>query len=266
MISPTRASLRTSALVEVAWALVLSAFSAQDDVVYGLTRACRRSSIEGADRVIGLFINTVPVQGQATLRVAGAGIMPPTARAAVSSCAVTNTRQLVDILRFSEVPRGQSLFDSIIVFNSQTDDARLKSFGEEWQRRDFALHDQTNFPFNVMAYDGPQLTFKLSYDTSCFAPASVERIADLLQAILVAIADQPEAKLGDLPRLPSQDARFDTADLERYRQTAAGAALCARGLRSAGRSHTRQGGACRRRLARSPTANWIGAPTTSPRR
>ena len=30
-----RASLRTSVFVEAAWALVLSAFSAQDDVVYG---------------------------------------------------------------------------------------------------------------------------------------------------------------------------------------------------------------------------------------
>ena len=52
---------------------------------------------------------------------------------------------LVDILRASEVNRGQSLFNSIIVFNSQTDDARLKSLGPEWQRREFMLHDQTNF-------------------------------------------------------------------------------------------------------------------------
>ena len=50
------------AAAELTWALVLSAFSAQDDVVYGLTRACRRSSIEGADRVLGLFINTVPMR------------------------------------------------------------------------------------------------------------------------------------------------------------------------------------------------------------
>ncbi|WP_407155120.1 MupA/Atu3671 family FMN-dependent luciferase-like monooxygenase [Bradyrhizobium sp. STM 3557] len=200
-----RESLRTSVFVEVAWALVLAAFSAQDDVVYGLTRACRRSSIDGADRVIGLFINTVPVR-----------IKLPSDLSALDLCREQREQRvelrrfehtpLVDILRVSEVPRGQSLFESIIVFNSQTDDARLKSFGEEWQRRDFKLHDQTNFPFNVMAYDGPQLTFKLSYDTGCFAPAAVERVADLLQAILVAIADNPESRLGDLPRLPSQDA------------------------------------------------------------
>ena len=199
-----RASLRTSVLVEVAWSLVLSAFSAQEDVVYGLTRAGRRSSMEGADRAIGLFINTVPIR-----------VKLPSELPVLELCCQLREQHLelrqfehtplVDILRFSEVPRGQSLFDTIIVFNSQTDDARLKSFGPEWRRRDFALHDQTNFPLNVMAYDGPQLTFKLSYDTNSFEPVAAERIGDLFQAILIAIADQPEARLGDLPRLPSQD-------------------------------------------------------------
>ena len=201
-----RTSLRPSVLVEAAWALVLSAFSAQDDVVYGVTRACRRSSVKDADRILGLFINTVP------MRVRLHSALP-----VLELCRQLREQQaelrrfehtpLVDILRASGVGRGQSLFDSIIVFNSRTDDARLKSFGPEWQRREFMLHDQTNFPFNVMAYDGPQLTFKLSYDAGTFEPAAVERIADLLQAILVAIADHPEVSLGDLPRLPSQDAQ-----------------------------------------------------------
>jgi len=211
-----RTSLRTSTIIEAAWALVLSAFSAQDDVIYGVTRACRRSSIDGADRILGLFINTVPIR-----------VRLPSDLPVLDLCRQLREQQielrqfehtpLVDILRASEVSRGQSLFDSIIVFNAQTDDARLKSFGPEWQRREFMLHDQTNFPFNVMAYDGPQVTFKLSYDTSCFTPAAVERIADLLQAILVAIADQPESRLGDLPRMPSQDAR---STLEIWNDTA----------------------------------------------
>ena len=201
------ASVRTPVIVEAAWALVLSAFSARDDVVYGLTRACRRSSIEGAERVLGLFINTLPIRAK----------LLPSDLPALDLCRQLRDQQvelrrfehtpLVDVLRLSEVPRGQPLFDSIIVFNSETNDARMKSFGPEWQRRDFTLHNQTNFPFTVIAYDGPQLSFKLSYDKSAFAPAAVERIADLMQAILVAIADRPETRLGDLPRLPSQDAQ-----------------------------------------------------------
>jgi hypothetical protein len=111
-----RASLRTSVFVEAAWALVLSAFSAQDDVTYGITRACRRSSIQGADRVLGLFINTVPMR-----------VKLPSELPALELCRKLRYQQtelrrfehtpLVDILRVSEVSRGQSLFDSIIVFN-----------------------------------------------------------------------------------------------------------------------------------------------------
>lgn len=200
------ASVRTPVIVEAAWALVLSAFSAQDDVVYGLTRACRRSTIEGAERVLGLFINTLPVRAKL-----------PSGLSVLDLCRQLRDQQvelrrfehtpLVDVLRLSEVPRGQSLFDSIIVFNPETNDARLKSFGQEWQGRGATLHNQTNFPFTVIAYDGPQLSFKLSYDQNCFTAAAVERVADLMQALLVAIADRPETRLGDLPRLPSQDAR-----------------------------------------------------------
>lgn len=200
-----RSSLRTSVFVEAAWALVLSAFSAQDDVVYGLTRACRRSSIPGAPRVIGLFINTVPIRVRLAPDLSALDLCRQLGEQRVELRRFEHT-PLVDILALSEVPRGQPLFQSIIVFNSQTDDARLKSFGPEWQGRDVKLHDQTNFPFNVMAYDGPRLSFKLSYDTGCFERSAVERIADLLQAILVALAETPDARICDLPRLPSQDA------------------------------------------------------------
>ena len=200
------ASVRTPVIVEAAWALVLSAFSARDDVVYGMTRACRRSSIEGAERILGLFINTLPVRAKLPSELPVLDLCRQLRDQQVELRRFEHT-PLVDVLRLSEVPRGQSLFDSIIVFNAETNDARLKSFGQDWQHRGFTLHNQTNFPFTVIAYDGPQLSFKLSYDTKCFASASVERIADLMQAILVAIADRPEARLGDLPRLPSQDAR-----------------------------------------------------------
>src|SRR5262249_29037111 len=126
-----RASLRTSVLVEAAWALVLSAFSAQDDVVYGLTRACRRSSIAGADRGVALVSNTVPMRVKVSAELPVLELCRQLRDQQVELRRFEHT-PLVDILRASEVNRGQSLFDSIIVFNSQTDDARLKSFGPEW--------------------------------------------------------------------------------------------------------------------------------------
>ncbi len=202
-----RAGLRTSTIIEAAWALVLSAFSGRDDVVFGVTRTCRRSSIEDADRVVGLFINTLPVRVKLDGDVSALELCQQLRRNQVDTRAFEHS-PLPDVLRHSELPRTQTLFDTIIVFNGETNDARFKAFGPEWKNRHFKLHDQTNFPFNVMAYDGPQITFKLSYDTSCFSRSAAERIGDLLHGLLGAIADNPDAKIGDLPRLPSQDARL----------------------------------------------------------
>ncbi|MFA5956078.1 MupA/Atu3671 family FMN-dependent luciferase-like monooxygenase [Hyphomicrobium sp.] len=202
-----RAGLRTSTVIEAAWALVLSAFSGRDDVTFGVTRTCRRSSIQDADRIVGLFINTLPVRAKLPSDLSALELCQQLRRNQVEMRGFEHS-PLHDVLRHSDLPRSQSLFDTIIVFNAQTNDARFKSFGPQWQHRHFKLHDQTNFPFNVMAYDGPQVTFKLSYDTGCFSRSAAERIADLLQSLLEAIVDNPDAKISDLPRLPSQDARL----------------------------------------------------------
>ena len=198
---------RPSTFVDAAWALVLSAFSGEDEVVFGVTRACRRSSIPGAQSIIGLFINTVP------LRVRVSNDTPlldflQELRADQQALRPFENTPLVDVLPCSAVPRGTPLFDTIIVFNDAENDARLKAFGDTWSKRDFELHDQTNFSMNVMAYDGPELSFKLSYDRRRFERSTVERIGGLLTSVLGAMAATPEARLGALPRLPAEDLRM----------------------------------------------------------
>ena len=160
---------------------LLAAFSGETDVVYGVTRACRRSSITGAESIIGLFINTVPMRAQVAPDKPLLALLDELRTAQQALRAFENT-PLVDVLACSEVPRGKPLFDTIIVFNDAENDARLKGFGAEWATRDFELHDQTNVPMNVMAYDGPELSFKLSYASNRFERGTVERIAELLGA------------------------------------------------------------------------------------
>jgi natural product biosynthesis luciferase-like monooxygenase protein len=199
--------VRVSTYVAAAWALVLRAFSGQDDVVFGSTRACRRSSIPGADAIVGLFINTVPVRAQAADEMPLREFLHGLRQDQQALRPFENT-PLVDVLSCAAVPRGTPLFETIIVFNDAENDARLKSFGDRWAARSFELHDQTNFPMNVMAYDGPELSFKLSYERRRFERASVERIASLLTAILEAMAAKPGTTLSELPRLPADDLRL----------------------------------------------------------
>jgi hypothetical protein len=54
--------LTLNTLVQGAWALLLSRYSGEEEVVFGATRACRQSALPGADAMVGLFINTLPVR------------------------------------------------------------------------------------------------------------------------------------------------------------------------------------------------------------
>src|SRR5207247_7701069 len=48
-------------LVAGAWALLLHRYTGDDDVVFGVTRACRRSALPDADEVFGMLMHTLPL-------------------------------------------------------------------------------------------------------------------------------------------------------------------------------------------------------------
>src|SRR5262249_53216849 len=54
--------LTVNTLLQGAWALLLGHYYDRDDVVFGVTRAGRHATVEGAESMVGLFINTLPLR------------------------------------------------------------------------------------------------------------------------------------------------------------------------------------------------------------
>jgi natural product biosynthesis luciferase-like monooxygenase protein len=196
--------LRIPIFIEAAWGLVLSAFSGEDDVVFGSTRACRRSALPGNDSTVGLFINTLPVRARIEPDSPCLSLLKDLRVQQIATRSVEHT-PLVDVQSASEIPRGTQLFDTLVVVNDVHNDTRLKALGGAWLARDFDWHDQTSFPLSLMAYGDPRIHFKLSYDLRRFDDLAMERVADLTQAILEAMALDPSQPLAALPRLPAMD-------------------------------------------------------------
>ncbi|MBV8744416.1 MAG: non-ribosomal peptide synthetase, partial [Xanthobacteraceae bacterium] len=109
--------LTLSTIVQGAWSLLLSRYSNETDVIFGVTRACRRSTIEGAEAMVGVFINTLPMRVRVNPETRLVPWLKELRAQSIAMRAYEHT-PLEDVQRWSDIRAGKSLFDSILVFEN----------------------------------------------------------------------------------------------------------------------------------------------------
>lgn len=187
-------------VVQAAWALLLSRYSGEDDVLFGAVRACRHGSVAGAESIVGLMINTVP------LRVS----CPPTARVGdwLRELRVRWLEMrphehvsLPSLRQWSEVPPGAPLFETVLSYQEPSWDAVLRAQGGAWARREFDIFNETNQPLALDVAAGASLQLRATYQAARFTPAAIDRLLEHLANLLLALAAHPDGALVDLPML-----------------------------------------------------------------
>lgn len=104
--------LTLNTLIQGAWALLLSRYSGEEDIVFGTTVSGRPPTLAGSDSMIGLFINTLP----ARVFVDAENALIPWLQQLQAQQAEARQYEyspLVEIHGCSEVPRSLPLFESI---------------------------------------------------------------------------------------------------------------------------------------------------------
>ncbi|SFY16281.1 amino acid adenylation domain-containing protein [Pseudomonas sp. NFACC49-2] len=189
--------------IQGAWALLLSRYSGNRDVLFGVTVAGRPTDLAGVEEMVGLFINSLPlridVDPQAPVADWLQALLSHNARLREHESA-----SLVDIQRCSQVPRGQQLFDSLVVFeNAPLDISSVQLDAFSIDIYEDRVH--TNFPMTVVLYPGDRLGIRLSYDSQRFTTATVQRMLGHLVQLLSGMLEAPQAPLGSLHMLPEAE-------------------------------------------------------------
>ncbi|MEI8212293.1 MAG: amino acid adenylation domain-containing protein [Planctomycetota bacterium] len=185
-------------ILQGAWASILSLYSGTDDVVFGATRACRRTSVNGADSMVGLFINTLPVR--ARLR-GSASLKEWLQELRAQWVAMRDHEQtpLTLVRQWSDVPADESLFESIVVFEKFSLQDSLRVGSGHWGNRSFRLLGNTNYPLIVAGYGGSRLRIELTYDRRRIADDIVLGIQKRMQIWLEEVASNPGRTLAEVP-------------------------------------------------------------------
>ncbi|MFN8474509.1 MAG: amino acid adenylation domain-containing protein [Anaerolineae bacterium] len=201
-----RSQVTLNTLLQGAWAILLSRYSGEDDVLFGATVAGRPAELAGVDEMVGIFINTLP----ARVSVLPNAELLSWLRSLQAQQALAREYEYTPLVLaqgWSEVPRGRFLFETLVVFESYPGN----NPGEgEWAGVQVSMDgyfSRTNYPLALTVYPGDELGLELTYALDRFDAASIERLLAHLEVILVGMAADPKARLMDVPLLTEDERR-----------------------------------------------------------
>ncbi|MFM9500381.1 non-ribosomal peptide synthetase, partial [Streptomyces galilaeus] len=180
-----------------AWARVLATVSGRDDVVFGTVLFGRMNAGVGADRVPGLFINTLPVRVR--VGAVGVGEALEGVRDQLAELLVHEHAPLTLAQQASGIPGGSPLFTSL--FNYRHSRRRAAAPGPESDSapggvRMLLSRDATNYPVAV-SVDDQESRFALIVDA--VDPVDGQALCRLLHTCLdnlvTALEDHPGSSL-----------------------------------------------------------------------
>lgn len=203
--------LTLNSTVQFAWTILLSRLTDRGDVVYGTIVTGRPEQISGVERMIGLFLNTIPVVF---------GVDPSASVAAEAARLQRESAAMRDVgyLSLSSVQRAagySSLFDTMFVFqNAPMDDAVGANTVAGVTFRPMMAKNLTHYPLTVVAHvheDELAVVVEAMRESVPYLP---DDIGAAMLAVLRRLPDSGELPTEDLDVLPDAaraEARlFDT--------------------------------------------------------
>ncbi|WP_280299930.1 non-ribosomal peptide synthetase [Nocardia abscessus] len=191
--------LTLNSVVQFAWTILLSRLTDRRDVVYGTIVTGRPEQISGVERMIGLFLNTIPVVFRTD---PAAPVASECARLQRESAAMRD----VGYLSLSSVQRAagySSLFDTMFVFqNAPMDDAVGANTVGGVTFRPMMAKNLTHYPLTVVSHvHGDELAVVVEAVRES-VPYLPDDIGAAMLAVLRRLPDAADLRTDDLDVLP----------------------------------------------------------------
>jgi amino acid adenylation domain-containing protein len=193
-----------STIVQAAWAVLLGRCTQDEEVVFGTTVSGRPVDLPEADRMIGLFINTLPVRVRLPEELP-IGDWLKSLHRQLAEMRQYEYSSLVDIQGWSQVPRSQPLFETLVVYENYPIQQTVGDLPSDIEIQDLCSGEQTNYPLNLIAGKSDRLMLKILYDTRRFTESRVQRMLGHLQTILAGFRANPDSLVSDLQILTAAE-------------------------------------------------------------
>ncbi|WP_017328293.1 non-ribosomal peptide synthetase [Synechococcus sp. PCC 7336] len=207
--------LTLNTIAQGAWALLLSCYTGETDIVYGTASSGRPPEIPNVNAIVGLFLSTLPVR----VRIDPDAPLVDWLQSLQIQQAESRQYEYTPLSRiqsYSELPPSTPLFDSLLVFSNTPSESASSSPTGSLALVERDEFEKTNYPITVLISPGTNLTVELLYDRERVNGDSAKQLLEHYRTLLAEIAIAPHCPLSEItPAAP------DRAQQTLWNQTAA---------------------------------------------
>ncbi|WP_025028876.1 non-ribosomal peptide synthetase, partial [Caldalkalibacillus mannanilyticus] len=187
-------------LIQAAWGVLLQKYNNADDVVFGSVVSGRPAEIPGIEKMIGLFINTIPVRIHGSAEEAFDDLMRRVQAQAIAS-------QEYDYYPLYEIQaqteQKQNLINHILVFENFPVEEEMEHQADQWSATDeeelditdASAVEQTNYDFNVTVIPGNEIRIRIEYNSLVYDAQILNQIQNHFIHLLEQIANDPQISI-----------------------------------------------------------------------
>jgi amino acid adenylation domain-containing protein len=199
-----QSQLTLNTVTQGAWALLLSHYSGERDVVFGATVSGRPAEVDGVESMVGVFINTLPVritiQDDITIQAWLRQLQGQFVELRRHECT-----PLVQVQSWSE--SGGSLFESLLVFENYPTQGVMQERYTSLRMSGDQYLTQTNYPLTVFVIPGEEVVIRILYDCRRFERSVICRMLEHFKNLLAGMVADPASAPANVPILSESERR-----------------------------------------------------------
>lgn len=186
-------------LFQTLWGILLQKYGNTDDVVFGTVVSGRPPQIPGIERMVGIFINTLPVRVNASGSQTVVSLMQQVQDRAVA-CKPYEYVPLAEIQ--AALPGKINLVDTLLIFENFPFEDRLRQMCGS-SETGFTISRMTSrapihYPLNLLVLPGSSYGLLFKYNARIYDDQFIRRVAGSLQQIITQLLNRENINIAEI--------------------------------------------------------------------
>lgn len=188
----------TNTFVETVWGILLQQYNGIDDAIFGKVVSGRNIDIPEIEKMVGLFINTIPVRVKSERDIKFIDLLKRIQNQSVES----SEHDHISLMKIQEEAGiGENSVQTVLAFeNYYVDDASM-DYGYEVENS----KEQTDFDLALAVSQDKRLRFNLMYRVGKYSTIEMDYLLEHLKNLIQDVLSDPEKKVSELCVVSQQE-------------------------------------------------------------